>query len=288
MKLLKLNNLKCELPNSKGGYVFPKYKITGSNDFLFTLLFGIKNSGKTVAGLDYLIHEPHLMEGLNKVYFFSPTLDQKLINFQKDHPDHFIIIDEFTVKSFQAVVGTIKESVEKWKKDKKLLDIFDDYINKRKLDPKCLELLQEHNFLDGFDFENFNYDYPPIHTIMIDDSLGSPMISSRGKDAQIFNNFAIRHRHFYTNLFIMSQYPKSINKVLRSNSNNILIWQMKDRTIYESIFPEFSSLFKGNVEKFIEIMDKIEQMNNHSFLFIYYDKEQFIRLNFDQQILLEQ
>jgi hypothetical protein len=287
MKLLKLNNLKCELPNSKGGYVFPKYKITGSNDFLFTLMFGIKNSGKTVAGLNYLIHEPHLMEGLNKVYFFSPTLDQKLINFQKDHPDHFIIIDEFTVKSFQGVVGTIKEAVEQWKKDKKMLDIFDDYINKRKLDPKCLELLQEHNFLDGFDFENFNYDYPPIHTIMIDDSLGSPMISSRGKDAQIFNNFAIRHRHFYTNLFIMSQYPKSINKVLRSNSNNILIWQMKDRTIYESIFPEFSSLFKGNVEKFIEIMDKIEQMNNHSFLFIYYDKEQFLRLNFDQQIIFD-
>ena len=287
MKLLKLNNLKCELPNSKGGYVFPKYKITGSNDFLFTLLFGIKNSGKTVAGLNYLIHEPHLMEGLNKVYFFSPTLDQKLINFQKDHPEHFIIIDEFNVKSFQGVVGKIKETVEKWKKDKKLLDIFDDYISKRKLDPKCLELLQEHNFLDGFDFENFNYDYPPIHTIMIDDSLGSPMISSRGKEAQVFNNFAIRHRHFYTNLFIMSQYPKSINKVLRSNSNNILIWQMKDRTIYESIFPEFSSLFKGHVEKFIEIMDKIEQMNNHSFLFIYYDKEQFIRLNFDQQIILD-
>ena len=85
----------------------------------------------------------------------------------------------------------------------------------------------------------------------------------------------------------MSQYPKGINKVIRSNSNNILIWQMKDRTIYEAIFPEFSSLFKGNVDKFIEVMDKIEQMNNHSFLFIYYDKEQFIRLNFDQHITLD-
>jgi hypothetical protein len=287
MKLLKLNNLKCHLPNSKGGYTFPKYNITGSNDFLFTLLFGIKNSGKTVAGLNYLIHEPHLMENQNKVYFFSPTLDQKLINFRKDHPDHFVIIDDFSVKSFQQVIEKIKEAVEQWKHDKKLLEIFDDYINKKKLDPQCLELLQENNFLDGFDFEHFNYDYPPIHTIMIDDSLGSPMISSRSKDAQVFNNFAIRHRHFYTNLFIMSQYPKGINKVLRSNSNNILIWQMKDRTIYEAIFPEFSSLFKGNVEKFIEIMDKIEQMNNHSFLFIYYDKEQFLRLNFDQQILLD-
>jgi hypothetical protein len=61
---------------------------------------------------------------------------------------------------------------------------------------------------------------------------------------------------------------------------------MKDRSIYEAIFPEFSSLFKGNVDRFIEVMDMIEQKNDHSFLFIYYDKEQFIRLNFDQQILL--
>jgi hypothetical protein len=288
MKLTKINNILCKLPNSKGGYEFPKYKITGSNDFLFVLLFGIKNSGKTVAGLNYLIHEPHLMQNQNKVYFFSPTLDQKLINFQKDHPDNFIIIDEFNVKTFQEVIKDIKETVEKWKQDKMLLELFDLYLkDKKKLDLECIQILEDNNYLQDFDFENFNYDYPPIHTVMIDDSLGSPMISSRGKDAQIFNNFAIRHRHFYCNLFIMSQYPKGINKVIRSNSNNILIWQMKDRTIYEAIFPEFSSLFKGNVDKFIEVMDKIEQMNNHSFLFIYYDKEQFIRLNFDQQIILD-
>ena len=109
MKFVKLNEIKCKLPNSKGGYIFPKYKITGSNDFLFVLLFGIKNSGKTVAGLNYLIHEPHLMQNQNKVYFFSPTLDQKLINFQKDHPDNFIIIDEFNIKTFQEVVKQIKE-----------------------------------------------------------------------------------------------------------------------------------------------------------------------------------
>ena len=288
MKLTKINNIMCKLPNSKGGYEFPKYKITGSNDFLFVLLFGIKNSGKTVAGLNYLIHEQHLMENQNKVYFFSPTLDQKLINFQKDHPDNFIIIDEFNVKTFQEVIKSIKQAVEKWKQDKMLLELFELYLkDKKKLDLECLQILEDSNYLQDFDFETFNYNYPPIHTVMIDDSLGSPMISSRGKDAQIFNNFAIRHRHFFSNLFIMSQYPKGINKVIRSNSNNILIWQMKDRTIYEAIFPEFSSLFKGNVDKFIEVMDKIEQMNNHSFLFIYYDKEQFIRLNFDQHITLD-
>ena len=185
------------------------------------------------------------------------------------------------------MIHRIKTTVEQWKGDKLLLDIFDDYIHKKKMNQECLDLLQEHNFLQDFDFEHFNYDYPPIHSIFVDDSLSSPMISTRGKEAQIFNNFAIRHRHFYCNLFIMSQYPRGINKILRSNSNNILIYQMKDRTIYEAIFPEFSSLFKGNLNKFIEIMQKIEDMNNFSFLFIYYDKEQFIRLNFDQQIILD-
>ena len=285
MKLVKLNNIKCHLPNSKGGFKFPIYNITSSSDFLFTLLFGIKNSGKTVCALNYLINEPHLMEGQNRVIFFSPTLDQKLINFKNEHKN-FEILDEFNTNTFTTVIETVKETIEKWKDDKKVIDIFDDYINKRKINPQCMELLKENNFLEGFDFENFNYEYPPIHTIMIDDNLGSPMISSRGKDAQIFNNFAIRHRHFYCNLFIMSQYPKGINKVIRSNSNNICIWQMKDRTLYEAIFPEFSSLFKGNLDKFIEIMDKIEEMNNHSFLFIYYDKEQYIRLNFDTNIIL--
>ena len=50
------------------------------------------------------------MENQNKVYFFSPTLDQKLINFQKDHPDNFIIVDEFNVKTFQEVIKNIKET----------------------------------------------------------------------------------------------------------------------------------------------------------------------------------
>ena len=75
MKLVKLNGIRVNLPNSKGGYTFNKYNITGSSDFLFGLLLGVKNSGKTVCVLNYLIHEPHLLQGQNKVYFFSPTFE---------------------------------------------------------------------------------------------------------------------------------------------------------------------------------------------------------------------
>ena len=101
MKLVKLNNIKCKLPDSKGGYTFPKYNITGSSDFLFGLLLGVKNSGKTVCVLNYLIHEPHLLQGQNKVYFFSPTFDAKLVNFKEQHPDNFIWVEDFNIKPLQ-------------------------------------------------------------------------------------------------------------------------------------------------------------------------------------------
>ena len=109
MKLVKLNGIRVNLPNSKGGYTFKKYNITGSSDFLFGLLLGVKNSGKTVCVLNYLIHEPHLLQGQNKAYFFSPTFDAKLVNFKEKHPDNFIWVEDFNVKTFTDVVATIKE-----------------------------------------------------------------------------------------------------------------------------------------------------------------------------------
>ena len=86
-----------------------------------------------------------------------------------------------------------------------------------------MELLQEHDFLKDFDFEHFNYDYPPIHTVMIDDSLGSPLISSRGKEAQIFNNFAIRHRHFFSNLFLIESVPETKNREINIKKTTLFI-----------------------------------------------------------------
>lgn len=278
MKLIKVNNIKFHVPKSSIKYDFPKYNITDSNDFLFVLLLGIKNSGKTVCALNYLMNEKHLLENQNKAYFFTPSVNQQLLDFQNQHPNNFEIIEEFTIKTFTETIDKIKETIEHWKY---LIEL----IKKFKKDNSLMSIneIMEH---DKIDFDNFNFNYPPIHSVFIDDALGNEMISSRGKNAQIFMNFAIKHRHLFTNLFIMSQYPKQLNKCLRSNSNIIHIWQMKDRTIYEAIFPEFASLFKNDLSKFLEIMDLIEERNNHSFLTIYYDKEQWIRINFDEEILL--
>jgi hypothetical protein len=278
MKLIKVNNIKFHVPKSSIKYDFPKYNITDSNDFLFVLLLGIKNSGKTVCALNYLMNEKHLLENQNKAYFFTPSVNQQLLDFQNQHPNNFEIIEEFTIKTFTETIDKIKETIEHWKY---LIEL----IKKFKKDNSLMSI-NEIMELDKIDFDNFNFNYPPIHSVFIDDALGNEMISSRGKNAQIFMNFAIKHRHLFTNLFIMSQYPKQLNKCLRSNSNIIHIWQMKDRTIYEAIFPEFASLFKNDLSKFLEIMDLIEERNNHSFLTIYYDKEQWIRINFDEEILL--
>jgi hypothetical protein len=288
MKLVKLNNIKCNLPNSKGGHIFPKYKITGSSDFLYGLLLGVKNSGKTVCVLNYLINEPHLLQGQNKAYFFSPTFDAKLVNFKDKYPNNFIWVEDFNVKTFTDVVTTIKEELKNWKQNRLLLDVFELYLkDKKKLDIEMIELLEENNYLQDFDFEHYNYEYPPIHTIILDDNLGSSLISSRSKDAQIFTKWAIAHRHMYCNLFILSQYPKLINKVIRTNANIINIWPLRDESIYHSIFEEFASLFKGDINKFLEVMKMIEDRKNHSFLTLYYDAESWIRVNFDELVVLD-
>jgi hypothetical protein len=159
--------------------------------------------------------------------------------------------------------------------------------DKNKLDVECLQILEDNNYLQDFDFENYNYNYPPIHTIIIDDNLGNSMISSRGKDAAVFTKWAIAHRHMYCNLFILSQYPKLINKVIRTNANIINIWPLRDESIYHSIFEEFASLFKGDIKKFLEVMKMIEDRHDFSFVTIYYDKQQWVRVNFDELVIID-
>ena len=91
----------------------------------------------------------------------------------------------------------------------------------------------------------------------------------------------------YCNLFILSQYPKLINKVLRTNANIINIFPMRDESILYSIFPEFASLFKGDVKKFIDLMKIVEDRKNHSFLTLYYDATSWVRINFNELVIID-
>ena len=287
MKLTTISNVKSHLIPTSGGYPFPKYKSTGDNSFMFGLIMGIKNSGKSNLMLSILENEPHLLQKQNKVWFISPTVDDKVETFIKKYPDNFIYVDGLDIETWRDTIAKVEASVSEWKEMHKKIALLNRYLNKKTtktLTPEEMILLEEMNYLQNVDFDKMNLEYVPINTIIIDDSMGSPLISGVSKQSKEFQRFAIRHRHLYTNLFILSQYPKGISKVLRANGNLLCIFPMRDHSIYQAIFPEISGLFKGRLDNLVEVMDVIEKRANHSFLTIYYDKLQYVNINFNERV----
>jgi len=285
MKIVKINDLKTGLIKTSGGFKFPNYKTTGESSFMAGLLAGVKNAGKTNTMCNILEIEKHLMEKDNKVLWFSGSRDDKVKLFEAKYPNNFIYIGALDLESFNNTIEMVKRNIEEWGKKFKLVSILEKYLLKHKLTPEELQELENASYCNDVDFENMNLEYPPIHSLVLDDSLGSDLISGYGKNAKIFQRFFIAHRHLYTNVFILSQHIKSISRPLRVNLNTIIVFPMRSTDIYSSIFPEFSNLFKNKLENFINIMNVIEEKNNHSFLTIYQDKNKFVRINFDEEVI---
>lgn len=287
MKITKISNVLNHEIKTSGGHPFPAYNTTMENSFIFGLIMGVKNSGKTNLMLSILDHEPHLLQRGNKVWFISPTVDAKVKQYQDKYPDNFIVVDGLDLETWRDTLAKIttdvSESIELLKKIK-LLEKYIKKGSKSKLEQDEIQLLEEANYLNDVDFTKVNMDYPNINTIIIDDSLGSPLISGISKQAKEFQRYAIRHRHLFTNLFILSQYPKGISKTLRANANLICMFPMRDQSIYGAIFPEISGLFLGKLQNLIDAMTEVEKRNNHSFLTIYYDKIQYVHINFNEHI----
>jgi hypothetical protein len=55
----------------------------------------------------------------------------------------------------------------------------------------------------------------------------------------------------------------------------------------ETIFAEFSPLFKHNKKYYMQALELLEK-HPHSFLNLWYDKTKFVRLNFDKAILFDE
>ncbi len=281
MKFTKITNLKTYLVKTGKGYPFPVYKTTGESNFIAGLLAGVKNAGKTNTMINMLEQEPHLLEGENKVYWFSNTQDDK-VKLMLDKYPNFIYVGPLDNEPFFNLIDEIKSQTEEWKEKHKLVEVLQKHLNGEKISIEDMEII--NNAPANFDFEEMNLDYPPINTIVIDDSMGSPLISGYNKDAKQFSRFFIAHRHYFTNVFIMSQHIKAISKPLRVNLNLIIIFPMRSIDIYSSIFGEFANLFKNDLKNFIDLMKVIEDRQNHSFLTIYQDKQKFVRVNFDEEV----
>lgn len=285
MQLKSINSLESQQMKSKHVYDFPKYKITESNDFWFSGIFGVKNAGKSNTILNILTIEADIMlSGNNKCYYFSPTTDSKLELFEEQHNSNFQIIPELNLEAFNKVVDEIQAENEEWKETMKLVAL----LNKAKLTHEEQLELETNVLLETLDLKTFNFDHPPIHTIVIDDSMHSPMITSQfHKQGREFIKFAIRHRHEYTNLFILSQHIRAIAKPLRTNMNAIIIFPFRDSSIYYNVFQEYSTLFENDINNFLTIMKEIERRDNHSFLFIYYDKVRFVHIGFNEEVKMD-
>jgi hypothetical protein len=255
----------------------------------------MRGAGKSVALLNILsVEKEHLLSGESMVYFISPTRDAKVQDFMDKYADNMKIYDELNIKTFNAVLEDISNRVEEWKQTKYIFDLFEQYLKEEdSVDAEELHILMESGILDEDTdvkqlINDFNFQHPPRSSLCIDDSMGSPIISSsnskQGKEAI---KFFIRHRHSYCNVFILSQHFRGISKPIRTNTNMVLLWASKDRSVLKDIFFEFSPLFKGKMENYEEALDLLDK-EAHQFLFMFYDEIKFLRLGFDREITFEE
>lgn len=291
LQLRKVSKYINKKIKTKGGYDFPKYNLSGVSSFYFATLSGVRGAGKSVALLNILdIEKEHLLRGESIVYFISPTRDAKIDDFLEKYPENVKYYDELNIKTFNEVIDDINTRIEEWKQTRYIFELFESYLEKEdSIDEQEMNILIESGILeDDIDVKEmirtFNFHHPPISSLCIDDSMGSPLISSSnskaGKDAI---KFFIKHRHSYCHVFLLTQHFKGISLPIRTNTNMVLLWASKDRGVLKSIFDEFSPLFKSKMENYEEALQLVES-KPHDFLFMFYDEVKFLRLGFDREV----
>lgn len=286
----KVGNIKAKQLNFKNPYKIPTYSnTTGDNSFILGLISGIRNAGKSTLALNFIeLEKEHLLKGSSKVYFISPTKDSKVEYFIDKYPDHFEYVDELSKTNLEKVLAEMKTRVEEWKDRSEGYDILKKYLNNpNSVTLDEIQLLETMNYYQDDEIEEFNPDHPPLSTLILDDSVGVPMIcEARSRDGRWFQKFVLKHRHFpyYCNVLILTQAIKQICKYFRTNCNWTVLFPFRDFNVLKGVFDEYSALFNNDVNNFLKLMDDIRARNDHSFCSIYYDKIQYIRLGWNEEV----
>lgn len=296
VQLKKVAKYQNKAVKTSHSYEFPSYNMTGEASFYLSIINGTRNAGKTNCVINILnIEKEILLKGDNMVYWVSGTKDSKVENLLEKHPDNIKYYDTFDRKTMEEILDEIAERINKWEEYQFIFDLFEKYLkNKNTVDEQELNILMESGLLDEDTdvrklIANHNFQHPPISSLVLDDQLGSALISgANSKDGKWFVRFIIKHRHkpHFCNVFILTQHFKMISKPIRSNANNIILFASKDTGIADSIFSEFSPLFKGKLDNYHDALDLVEK-TPHGFLNLWYDKNKFVRLNFDQQLIFD-
>lgn len=282
---------KC-VPTNKS-YNFPTYKMSGEASFYLSIITGSRNSGKTNAVINILNIEKDVMLAKdNIVYWISGTKDSKVEHLIEKYPDNVKYIDTFDKKTMEGILDEIAERIQRWKEYHYIFELFEKYLHKEdSVAEQEYNILLESGILDEETdvsalIKQHNFQHPPISTICIDDNLGSPLISgANSRDGKWMIKFIIKHRHepHLCNVFILTQHYKMVSKPIRANTNNIIMFASKDASISDNIFAEFSPLFKGSIQNYHDALELVEG-TPHGFLNLWYDKNRWVRLNFDKEI----
>lgn len=296
MHLKKVAKYQNKAVRTSGGYDFPSYNMTGEASFYLSIINGTRNAGKTNCMINILnIEKDIMLKGANMVYWISGTKDSKVENLLEKYPDNIKYYDTFDRKTMEGILEEISDRINKWEEHQFVFDLFEKYLkNKNSLDEQEMNILIESGILDDDTdvkkmIAEHNFSHPAISTLVVDDQLGSALISgANSKDGKWFVRFIIKHRHkpHFCNIFILTQHFKMISKPIRANANNIILFASKDTGIADTIFNEFAPLFKGKIDNYHEALALVEK-TPHGFLNLWYDKNKFVRLNFDQQILFD-
>lgn len=291
MKIEVVNKLKNLPIKTTNNVKFPTYKISGTSNFYFSTIYGTRGAGKTNCLINILEIEREIMlKGENKIYWFSPTCDEKVAEMIKKYPDNFIYIDELNRARLDEVLQVIKIMVDDWYEKmaayKLLKKLVEGKFNLKILEPEELRKLEENNFYIDIDWQIFNTEHPPISQIVFDDLAGNLLLNGNGKEAKYFYSFCLKHRHrpHHCGLFILSQYPKAISRNVRSQANLIIQFNGLNTANMHLMFEEYSALFKHKMQNYIDVLQEIERRTDRSFLLMFYDSAKFVRINFDEEI----
>ena len=283
------NHVKVKELKFKNPYTFPTYSCTGDDSFMLALIAGVRNAGKSTLVLNIIeMEKKHLLADDSMVYFVSPTKDAKIDYFIETYPDNFKYVDELCMASMKKVLSEMEARVSEWKIKYENYEILERYMKNPKLcTPEEIFFLHDVEFFNyGKMFEGFRTERPPLSTLVLDDSVGCPMIcDGRSKEGRWFQKFALKHRHYpyYCNVFILTQYIKAIAKYYRTNCSWVMLFPFRDFNCLKAVFDEYSILFKNNINNFLNLIEDIRARNDHSFVNIYYDKVQYVRIGFNEE-----
>ena len=299
-KVIKNHNFSNHIDDNKNGF----------NLYMNCGFIGKPKSGKTHAAIklaNYL-QEKKL---ITNIYLASPTIQSnpfEILNIPEENQFSDInnsdeILNEIEIRC--------KNNVIKWKElknrftekqykklYKSIFNIFSDQINNPKennifndegldneyeLDVDDYEMLENNNY----EKKPYYYNYGPSHLLILDDIMGTNIISN--KKTNLLNSIISNHRHMHLSIFILCQsYKSGIPRAVRLNLTKYFLWKTSDNSNIQSFYDEIGNSYFSNYDEFKNLFQNITK-HQYNFMLIDTDPKDddlTIRSGFNRKIIL--